>query len=183
MMQKRVPQRPDRMGTRPRASEHPALAPGHNRSFLTTTANGGRLLSKAQLPWFLLIPPRGFGVLTTTGRTTMRPRRTCVRAVRDGNTVYLVAIGGERSSWLRNLRVNARVQLRIKGGTFPGVARELKDIEFDRAHELYSSYTGPFEYLESFAHMPGRPRRDRLARMHKHWFETGSPMAIDLQSD
>jgi hypothetical protein len=30
--------------------------------------------------------------------------------------------------------------------------------------------------------MPGRPRRERLGNMHRHWFETGSPMAIDLQS-
>jgi hypothetical protein len=35
---------------------------------LTTYPTGGRILSAAQLPWFMLLPPRGFGVLTTTGR-------------------------------------------------------------------------------------------------------------------
>jgi deazaflavin-dependent oxidoreductase (nitroreductase family) len=161
--------------------EGPARAPGHNRSFLTTTASGGRLLSKLQMPWFLAFPPRGFGVLTTVGRTSGRPRRTCVRAVRDGTNVYLVAIGGDRTSWLRNLRANRQVKLRIKGGAFEGVARELDDAEYDRARDLYSSYTGVFEYLESLAHMPGRPRRDRLAKMHQHWFDTGSRIVVELR--
>jgi deazaflavin-dependent oxidoreductase (nitroreductase family) len=162
---------------------HPPLAPGHNRSFLTTTASGGQLLSKLQAPLFLAFPPRGFGVLTTTGRKSGRARRTCVRAVRDGSTVYVVAIGGQRTGWLRNLSANPQLKLRIRGGTFRGVARELEHDEADRARKLYSSYTGLFEYLESLAHMPGRPRRQRLAEMHQHWFDTGSPIAVDLEPD
>lgn len=161
-------------------SGHPPLAPGHNRSFLTTTVSGGRLLSKMQAPWFLAFPPRGFGVLTTTGRKSGQPRRTCVRAVRDGSTIYLVAIGGEQTGWLRNVRANPEVRLRIRGGTFRGVARRLDTAESGRARKLYSSYTGLFEYLESLAHMPGRPRRERLTKMHQHWFDTGSPIAVDL---
>ncbi|MBV9168279.1 MAG: nitroreductase family deazaflavin-dependent oxidoreductase [Solirubrobacterales bacterium] len=133
------------------------------------------------MPFFLALPLRGFGVLTTFGRKSGQPRRTCVRAVRDGTTIYLVAIGGDRTGWLRNLRANPQVRLRIRGGTFSGVARELDIAESSRARTLYSSYTGAFEYLESLAHMPGRPRRERLAKMHRHWFDTGSPMAIDLQ--
>lgn len=163
-------------------SGHPPLAPGHNRSSLTTTATGGKVLSNLQMPWFLAFPPHGFGVLTTIGRRSGRPRRTCLRAVRDGSTVYVVAIGGKRTGWLRNLRANPQVKLRIRGGIVHGVARELDEAEFGRARDLYGSYTGPFEYLESLAHMPGRPRRERLGNMHRHWFETGSPMAIDLQS-
>jgi deazaflavin-dependent oxidoreductase (nitroreductase family) len=159
----------------------PDVAPGHNRSFLTTTARGGRLLSALQIPWFLAVPPHGWGVLTTTGRVTGRARRTCVRAVRDEGAVYVVAIAGERTGWLRNLRANPDVTVRVRGGTFPGVARELRNEELDRARELYCGYIGPFEYLESLAHLPGRPRRDRLAAMHKHWFDTGSRVAIDLQ--
>lgn len=167
--------------TRARA-DRPPPAPDHNRSFLTTTASGGQLLSNLQMPWFLAIPPRGFGVLTTVGRSSGRRRRTCVRAVRDGDTAYIVAIGGERTGWLQNLRANPEVKLRLKGGTFRGRARELASPESDRARELYSSYTGPFEYLESLAHMPGRPRRERLAKMHRHWFDTGAPIAVELQS-
>ena len=44
-------------------SGHPPLAPGHNRSFLTTTASGGQLLSKLQAPLFLAFPPGGCAYL------------------------------------------------------------------------------------------------------------------------
>ena len=102
--------------------------------------------------------------------------------VRHQNTVYLVAIAGDRTGWLRNFRRHRDVTVRIRGGSFRGVARELQDGESDRARDLYCSYTGPFEYLESLAHLPGRPRRERLAKMHNHWFDTGSPVAIDLHA-
>jgi hypothetical protein len=102
------------------------------------------------------------------------------RAVRDGSTIYLVAIGGQHAGWLRNLGANPQLELRIRGGTFSGIARELEHDESDRARKLYSSYTGLLEYVESLAHMPGRPRRERLAKMHQHWFDTGAPIAVDL---
>src|SRR3954462_9919140 len=76
----------------------PEFAPDHNRSKFTTTQQGGKRLSELQLPWFTVFPPRGFGVLTTSGRRTRQPRRTCIRAVRDGNTALVVAIAGERTS-------------------------------------------------------------------------------------
>ncbi len=77
--------------------EAPSLAPSHNRSKLTTSRSGGKRLSAMQLPWFSALPPRGFGVLTTKGRKTGQPRRTCVRVVRDRRTAFLVAIAGERT--------------------------------------------------------------------------------------
>ena len=46
---------------------------GHRKNPLTTTDTGGRILSASQVPWFTLLPPDGFGVLTTTGRKTVRP--------------------------------------------------------------------------------------------------------------
>src|SRR5438309_1948150 len=110
----------------------PELAPDHNRSKFTTTPQGGKRLSELQLPWFTVFPPRGFGVLTTTGRRTRQPRRTCIRAVRDGDRVFVVAIAGEQTSWLRNLRADPHVRLRIRGGTFDGTARDLRDEERQR---------------------------------------------------
>jgi hypothetical protein len=47
-----------------------ALFEGHRRNPLTTRPQGGRLLSAIMLPWFGLLPPAGFGVITTTGRKT-----------------------------------------------------------------------------------------------------------------
>lgn len=170
-------------GTKTRQEAAPPLASGHNRSKFTTSRNGGQRLSAMQLPWFTRLPPRGFGVLTTIGRKTGQPRPTCVRAARDGDTVYLVAIAGERTGWLRNLRADPHVKMRIRGGTFEGVARDLREHERGKAEALYSRFTGPFEFLESFAHLRGRPSRAKLAKLHRHWFRTGSPIAIDLRRE
>jgi deazaflavin-dependent oxidoreductase (nitroreductase family) len=156
------------------------LAPGHNASWLTTTRQGGRWLSRLQLPWFTVRPPKGFGVLTTTGRNSGTPRPTCVRAVRDGNTVYLVAIGGDDAGWMKNVRKDPHVGIRIRAGRLRGVARELRDEERGPAETLYASFSGPFEYLESLAHLSGRPQRGRIEAMHRHWFRTGTPIAIDI---
>src|SRR3954453_6033931 len=120
----------------------PPRAPGHNASRFTTTASGGRRLSDLQLPWFQTLPPRGFGVLTTRGRKTGQPRQTCVRAARDGQTVYLAAIAGERAGWLRNIRADPRVTLRIRGGTFEGVARDVSESERQRGEDVYARLTG-----------------------------------------
>ena len=57
---------------------------------LTSSPLGGRLLSASQLPWFTALPPRNYGILTTTGRKTGKRRRRCIRAVRAGDLVYLV---------------------------------------------------------------------------------------------
>jgi deazaflavin-dependent oxidoreductase (nitroreductase family) len=61
-----------------------------------------------QLPLFLLRPPAGYGVLTTTGRRTGKTRRRCVRAIKRGDRVYLVAIKGSRTGWLRNVLASPR---------------------------------------------------------------------------
>ena len=159
----------------------PPPAPHHNRNPLTTTGRGGRLLSKLQLPWFTLLPPNGYGVLTTTGRKSGRARQTCVRAVRRGDRVFVVAIGGRQAGWFRNLESNPRVGLRIRGGRFAGQAREV-DVDLHReAEQAYCADTGLFELLESLMHLRGRPRRSRIRQMHRHWFDTGAPVVIDLE--
>ncbi|MEA2125220.1 MAG: hypothetical protein QOI80_2002 [Solirubrobacteraceae bacterium] len=162
-------------------SETVELAPDHNRSQFTTTRHGGKRLSELQAPWFTILPPRGFGVLTTTGRKTGQARRTCIRAIRDGSIVFVVAIGGEGTGWLRNLRADPQVKLRIRGGTFDGVARDLREDERQRAEEMYRRFSGAFELLESLAHLRGRPKLSKIRRMHEHWFRTGTPIAIDLR--
>src|SRR5687768_13396190 len=58
----------------------------HN-PFIRTPA-GGRLLSALTLPGFMIRPPAGFGVLTTTGRRTGKARLKCVRAIRRGDKAY-----------------------------------------------------------------------------------------------
>lgn len=162
-----------------RAARAP-LPERHRRNPLTSTPTGGRMLSAAQLWWFTLLPPRGFGVLTTTGRRTGKKRRRCVRVVRVGDTAYLTSIGGPNAAWARNLRADPTVWLRIRGGTFEGTARQLTDGERDTARRAYCDTLNPLDRIEHLLHMPGRPTRERIKALHEHWFTTGTPVAIDL---
>src|SRR5438105_13662154 len=91
------------------------------RNPFTRSAQGGRVLSALMLPFFLVRPPAGFGVLTTTGRRTGKKRRKCVRAVRAGDRAYLVLLGpallaptgtGTTSAWLWNIRPHLKVDRR-----------------------------------------------------------------------
>lgn len=157
------------------------LPAGHRRNPLTTKALGGRILSASQLGWFSLLPPRGFGVLTTRGRTTGKRRRRCVRAIQVGSTAYLTAIGGERTGWLRNLRADPAVQLRLRGGHFEGVARDVAPQEHDAALHAYCDTLNVLDRAEYLLHMRGRPTPERIRRLHEHWFTTGSPVAVDLR--
>jgi deazaflavin-dependent oxidoreductase (nitroreductase family) len=140
------------------------------------------------LPFFLARPPSGFGVLTTTGRRTGRRRRKCVRVIRDGDRAYLVMLGpalvgqpGAVAAWLWNIRADPRVRLRIRGGTFDGLARELDDpAEMERARQAYCGSVNPFDYAECEFHLSGHPTRERIEQLHRHWFDTGIPLAVDL---
>lgn len=154
---------------------------GHRRNPLTTTPLGGRLLSASQLLWFTLRPPRGFGVLTTTGRRTGTRRRRCVRAVRHEDYVYLVSLRGVRAAWIHNIRADPRVQLRIGAGTFKGLAREIKDAkELHEAHDVYCGTINPFDRLEYRMHRDGEPTAERIRSLHDHWFSVGTPVLIEI---
>ena len=54
-----------------------------------------------------------FAYLTTTGRISGRPHRIEIWFALHGTTVYLLAGGGERSDWVRNLTVSPIVTLTI----------------------------------------------------------------------
>jgi deazaflavin-dependent oxidoreductase (nitroreductase family) len=156
--------------------------PERRRNPLVQTPLGGRILSASQLPLFKLRPPEGFGVLTTTGRRTGRKRSRCVRAIRRGDRVFLVAIGGERSAWLKNARANPDVRLRLRDGTHSGRARELRDsAERDEAMEAFCGTVNRFDHLECRAHRRGRPTRAKIVELHRTWFEGGAPLVVDLR--
>ena len=148
---------------------------------LVQTPTGGRILSAAMLPWFTLWPPKGCGVLTTIGRKTGKERRRCIRGIRRGDDVYLVAIGGEHNSWLKNVRANPNVRLRMSGGTYEGVARELRDeAERAAARDIYCDAITRFDYIENRAHRKGRPSRMKIVELHRTWFDGGVPLVIAL---
>ncbi|MDQ3739109.1 MAG: nitroreductase family deazaflavin-dependent oxidoreductase [Actinomycetota bacterium] len=151
------------------------------RNPFTGTALGGRVLSASQLPLFLIRAPRNYGVLTTTGRSTGKQRRRCVRIVRSEDTAYVVAIKGEHTGWLKNLRRDPDVQIRLRGGSFNGVARELTPRgEETEGREAYCEPVGWFEYLEYAMWRRGRPTPARIRDLHRAWFDEGAGVAVDV---
>lgn len=160
------------------------------RNPFTQSAGGGRVLSAMMLPFFMVRPPRGFGVLITTGRRSGKTRRKCVRVVRRGEQAYLVMLGpalvgktGPKpvAAWLWNIRANPNVSLRVRGGTFAGAAREVKDpSEIRQARDAYCGAVHVFDYVECDFHTGWRPTRPKIERMHRHWFDNGVPLVIDL---
>jgi deazaflavin-dependent oxidoreductase (nitroreductase family) len=158
---------------------------------LLRTGRDGRILSALMLPMVVVRPPVGQGVLTTTGRKTGKPRRKVVRPIRDGNRVYLVALRvpnialerpGFVNAWLLNIRANPRVRLRMRGGTFDGVAREVTDAaEVERARSLFCDNVYPIDYGECLLHLRGMPSRAKIKELHRYWFETGNLVAVDLR--
>jgi deazaflavin-dependent oxidoreductase (nitroreductase family) len=157
--------------------------PERQRNPLVRSPAGARVLSALQLPWFTVLPPRGFGVITTTGRRTGKTRRKCVRAIRRGDRAYLVAIGGARNAWLKNVRANPGVRVRIRDGTFRGAARELRDgEETQEASAAFCGTVNPFDYLECTMHRTGRPTRLKIEELHRTWFEGGIPLVVELEA-
>jgi deazaflavin-dependent oxidoreductase (nitroreductase family) len=142
---------------------------------------GGRVLSALTFPRFMVLPPKGFGVLTTTGRKTGKKRRKCVRAIRDGDKAYIVSI--RPTGWLSNVRANPNVRLRIRTGTFDGVVREPRDqAEAREAMEAYCEAINPNDYVECLLWRRGRPTRSKIKELHRAWFEKGTPLVVELES-
>jgi deazaflavin-dependent oxidoreductase (nitroreductase family) len=158
-----------------------AYLEGHRRNPLTTTFIGARILNAVQVPWFRLLPPRGFGVLTTVGRKTGKRRRKCVRAIRNGEKVYLVSLTGSGAAWFLNLKASPHVELRIRGGIFDGLAREITDpAELEDGKRIYSGTVNPFDGTEYRMHRSGAPTDEKIRAMHEKWYTDGTPVVIQL---
>ncbi len=106
-----------------------------------------------------------FCYLMTTGRVTGRLHEIEIWfALRDsGRTLYLLSGGRDRSDWVKNLRRNPEVTVRIDSERFGGRARIVEDEEEDDlARHLL---------VEKYERNPGS-----LA----NWRRTALPVAVDL---
>ena|SRR5437899_8918777 len=165
-----------------------AHASRHKR--LLRSARDGKWLSAAMLPLFLLRPPSGYGVIETTGRKSGKVRRKCVRVIRRGAKAYIVQLRPPElalrdpaalSGWLLNIRANPNVRLRIRGGRFSGVARELSDpAELAEAREALCETVHLGDYGECSLHLRGLPTRAKVKDLHRYWFDTGVPLVVEL---
>lgn len=65
---------------------------------------------------------------TTRGRKTGKPHEIEIWFGVVGNTVYLLSGGADKSDWVKNLRVNPEVTVRIGKYIFAANARIVQDI-------------------------------------------------------
>ncbi len=102
--------------------------------------------------------------LTTTGRVSGEPREIEIWFGLEGNTLYMLSGGRDRSDWVKNLIREPQVTVRIADRTFAGRARIVTDADEDaRARRLL---------LEKY--------RPGYSGDLSSWGETALPVAVDL---
>jgi deazaflavin-dependent oxidoreductase (nitroreductase family) len=106
-----------------------------------------------------------FCYVTTTGRRSGRPHTIEIWFEERDRTLYLLSGGGDRSDWVRNIRAEPKVSVRVGDQVRPGMARLVDDLDEDAAARrlLASKYQGWRE---------GRPL--------SQWASTALVAAIDL---
>src|ERR671920_81740 len=102
-----------------------------------------------------------FCYLTTTGRVTGRPHEIEIwfALVPETLALYMLSGGGDRSDWVKNLRRNPEVTVRIAEGRFAGVAREAGAAVARR--EVREQSWSPGELAPQGAARGGRPHAVR----------------------
>ena len=103
--------------------------------------------------------------LTTIGRRSGHPHEIEIWFGIQDNSLYLLSEGGDDSDWVRNLRTNPNVTLRIAKYNFTGIARTVND----ETEELMARYMLAGKYQEW---KKGQPLSD--------WAKTALVVAIDL---
>ena len=102
--------------------------------------------------------------LTTTGRVSGEPREIEIWFGLDGDTLYMLSGGGERSNWVRNLLREPEVTVRLGDHGFRGRARIVGGGDEDaRARRLL---------LEKYSAGYSGDLSD--------WGRTALPVAVDL---
>ncbi|WP_084654220.1 nitroreductase/quinone reductase family protein [Nocardia altamirensis] len=183
-----TPEPPD--STRLRDLRLAAETEARTHTLLIRTVRSGGILSALMRPAFLVKTPKGYGILTTTGRKTGKPRPKCVRVIRRGDRAYLVQLlpphvamqrPGARTGWLLNILANPNIRIRLSDGTFDGVAREIThSTELVIARTILCETVVPLDYGECAIHRRGRPTRAKIQHLHRYWFDTGHPIVIEL---
>ena len=153
---------------------------GRIRNWFHTRA-GARFLN-LQTGWFRLFSPRGYGVLTTVGRRTGARQRSAVRAIAAGERVVLVALGGERTAWLGNLRHQPQVSLRTGLRTRKGTARLPTDSERAGLRAAYCTTLTLFDFATSVVNQRGLPTPTRIRAMLGRWYDHGTALVIDFDT-
>jgi deazaflavin-dependent oxidoreductase (nitroreductase family) len=73
------------------------------------------------------VAPRAFVLLETIGRRSGRPRQTPVGNGLTGDTFWLVAVHGDQADYVRNIRANPSVRVKVNRVWRSGTAVILPD--------------------------------------------------------
>src|SRR5918997_2468368 len=110
------------------------------------------------MPDLQALAEEDFCYLTTTGRVTRRPHEIEMwfSLVPETRTLYMLSGGRDRSDWVKNLRRDPEVTVRIAGERFGGRAREARDAEEDELArrllvEKYESSPGSLSNWRRYA--------------------------------
>ncbi len=104
-----------------------------------------------------------FCYLTTVGRVTGRPHTIEIWFSLEGQTLYMLSGGRERSDWVKNLRRTPQVTVRIADERFDGLARVVEEGEEDElARRLL---------VAKYERTPGSL---------SNWRRSALPVAVDL---
>lgn len=98
----------------------------------------------AAAAWLRTVRDEPFAYLTTIGRVTSDPHEIEIWFAAAAATVYFLAGGRDAADWVRNLRRDPRVTVRIDGRTVAGTARVIgaDDPEDTMArHLVWGRYT------------------------------------------
>lgn len=102
--------------------------------------------------------------LTTTGWVSGEPREIEIWFGIEGETLYMLSGGRERSDWVKNLRRESAVRVRIAERAFEGRARVVADVEEDaRARQVLLDKYSP-----------------RYSGDLSDWGQNALPVAVDL---
>jgi deazaflavin-dependent oxidoreductase (nitroreductase family) len=133
--------------------------------------------------FFRVLPvPRGFALLIVKGRRSGKKRRRPIRAIRDGQTLYGVAILGGKSDWLRNLRADPKAQARLGVRTRGITLRGITDAkEREEAAQLYIETVVPYDYFDVPIVDWTIPSASRIKQSHRDWLNRGTLVALELE--
>lgn len=118
--------------------------------------------------WLQALADEQFCHLTTIGRRSGQPHTIEIWFAMAGDRMYLLAQNGERADWVRNLRVNPRVQVRVGTEERDGIAHALEPAAEPEADaQARRLIVGKYEGWH-----PGQP-------LHA-WAVTALPVAIEF---
>ncbi len=109
--------------------------------------------------------------LTTTGRKSGLPHEIEIWFGVNGNSIYLLSGGGDKSHWVKNLQTDPNVTVRIAKKTFNGIAR----IVTEEKEEIMARHRLAGKYQDWKADQPlsdwGRTALVVGIELSKNWIE------------